>query len=330
MLHHCFEGFFGFVLVGWKEQKHPLFIKIVRVVLYFLFSAIGIKFFELLLFVVIVFDLAIEVEPGSLFVERSFLFLVFIRKALLLGKNLYALESSSRGKSFVCAYIFSNYILIDIFDWTTYKKWSMEISITLIKIRKMKGKSLKSAVWFRLNGKIRLFIRLSLSLGSSLCHTLDWLHQFRPNVVLELSDCLGSQVFEIKLIFDFVITLPFDYFYDSLHMLARQLSDVDAQLFLFGQRDGIVKRVRSFRFFFSDLGSWAGLDDGFGNFCSLREKVGCFLVEVGFGNDFEIILLKLLSNSCEVRIALVEGVTITNDFVDVSVELSRCCVLASF
>ena len=56
---------------------------------------------------------------------------------------------------------------------------------------------------------------------------------------------------------------------------------------------------------------------------------GC-LVKIGFGNNPEVVLLEFFSDPQEIRVALVESVTIPDDLVDVSVELSWGGIQAIF
>jgi hypothetical protein len=65
---------------------------------------------------------------------------------------------------------------------------------------------------------------------------------------LEFPDGFGSQIFEIKLVLDFVVALFFDNINNPFHMLTWKFSDVDAEFFLFGQSDVVVRRVRFFWF----------------------------------------------------------------------------------
>ncbi len=56
---------------------------------------------------------------------------------------------------------------------------------------------------------------------------------------------------------------------------------------------------------------------------------GC-LVEIGFGNNPEVVLLEFFGDPQEIGVALVESVTIPDDLVDVSVELSWGGIQAIF
>ena len=65
---------------------------------------------------------------------------------------------------------------------------------------------------------------------------------------MELPDGFWSQIFEIKLVLDFVVALFFDNVDNSFHVLSREFADVDAELFFFGKGDGVVGRVGFFGF----------------------------------------------------------------------------------
>lgn len=76
VLHHSLEGFFGFVLVTGEEQEDFLLVEVVCVVLYFLLCAVNVELFQLFLFVLVMLDLTIEIESGTLFVKGGLLLLV--------------------------------------------------------------------------------------------------------------------------------------------------------------------------------------------------------------------------------------------------------------
>lgn len=88
MCHHSLESLFWFVLVSSKEEQNLLLIEKICVVLYFLLKTIGVEFFELSLFVIVMLNLSIEIESSTLLVERGLLLLFFMIKILLEGKNL--------------------------------------------------------------------------------------------------------------------------------------------------------------------------------------------------------------------------------------------------
>ncbi len=89
-------------------------------------------------------------------------------------------------------------------------------------------KYLQSTVFFGLDGKIRLFVGLPVSLSPSFRHTLNWFHEFGSDIVLELSDCLGPQILQIEFILNFAVPFLLYDFYNSFHVLSGQFSNVDA------------------------------------------------------------------------------------------------------
>lgn len=99
VLHHGFKGFLGFVLISWQEKQDSLLVKVIGVVLNFLFETVGVKLFEFFLFVIVMLNLSVKIKPGSFFVETCLLLLLLMMKALLLGKNLYARLSKLMGCS---------------------------------------------------------------------------------------------------------------------------------------------------------------------------------------------------------------------------------------
>jgi len=76
VFHHCFEGFFRFVLISYKEKEDFLLIKIISIVVDFLLKTVGMKLFEFFLFIIIMFDLPIEIKSGSFFIESCLLLLI--------------------------------------------------------------------------------------------------------------------------------------------------------------------------------------------------------------------------------------------------------------
>lgn len=194
----------------------------------------------------------------------------------------------------------------------------------------MENLHLSSAVLLRLNGKIWFFICILSSLSTALSHALCWLHEFWPHITLQLSNRFWPQILQIKLILDLVITLFFDNLHNSLHMLTRKLPDVDTEFFFLSQRDGIFHRIGPFRLFLFDLHSGWNLCHRLWCFNGLIVSGNRPLIEIGLGNDLKVILLELLCDSCEIRIALVECITVADDFIDISMELSGCSVLSCF
>ncbi len=89
-------------------------------------------------------------------------------------------------------------------------------------------KYLQSAVFLRLDGKIRLVVCIPIALCSSFIGALCWLHKFGSYIILELSDCLSSEVLKIEFILNFVVAFFFHNLNNSLHMFSRQLSNVNA------------------------------------------------------------------------------------------------------
>ncbi len=69
MLGHGFECVFGFVFVACQEEQYLLVIEIILIEVDFLLGTILIELFEFSLFVVIMFNLSIEIESGSFLIK---------------------------------------------------------------------------------------------------------------------------------------------------------------------------------------------------------------------------------------------------------------------
>ena len=64
MFHHGLKGFFGFVLITDEEKKDFLLIKIISIVVNFLLETVGVKLFELFLFIIIINALKDKKKPN--------------------------------------------------------------------------------------------------------------------------------------------------------------------------------------------------------------------------------------------------------------------------
>lgn len=80
VFHHRFEGFFRFVLIAHEEKKYPLFIKIISIVVDFFLETVGVKLFKFSLFIIVMFDLPIEIKSSSFFIEGCLLLLILLEK----------------------------------------------------------------------------------------------------------------------------------------------------------------------------------------------------------------------------------------------------------
>lgn len=75
VFHHSLECLFGFVLVAGKEQEHFLLVKVISVVVDFLFLTVLMKLLKLFLFILIVLTLTIEIKPSTLLIKTGLLLL---------------------------------------------------------------------------------------------------------------------------------------------------------------------------------------------------------------------------------------------------------------
>jgi len=78
------------------------------------------------------------------------------------------------------------------------------------------------------------------------------------------------------------------------------------------------------------LNCWCCLCHWFCYFSIFIIDAYCSLIKIGLGNNFEVILFKLFSDSSEIRVALIEGIAISNDLVNVSMKLSWRGILTCF
>lgn len=110
-------------------------------------------------------------------------------------------------------------------------------------------------------------------------------------------------------------------------MFSWKFPYIYAQFFFLSQWNRIVHGVWFFWFLLFDLNWRRYLSHWFGYFWRLIVSGDTSLIKVRFSNNFEVILLKLFSNSSEIRIALIESVAVPDDLVYICMELGWCCVL---
>ena len=105
-----------------------------------------------------------------------------------------------------------------------------------------------SAILLGFNLKVRFLVLLFLLDFTCDDTPLIWivsLHQLLSHVILQISNSAWKQVLQIEFVFNFVVALlSYDIDY-TFHVLSRKLSDIHAQLFLFVQRNWIIRVVWS-------------------------------------------------------------------------------------
>ena len=88
---------FGFVPVPLKEEQKALLIKVLLIVVDFVFRYVFVEFIDFFALVLVMFNLPVIEETASFFPFLRFLLFLCMARIVLLGKKRYAFSWRARG-----------------------------------------------------------------------------------------------------------------------------------------------------------------------------------------------------------------------------------------